>query len=262
MIRFEQVRFSYARDTRAVLDGLTMRVRQGELLAVVGPSGCGKSTALKLINRLLDPTGGRVLVNERATTDTSALDLRRGIGVVFQHGGLFSHLTVEENLWLVAKLAGWSVAQRRERSEELLRTVGLEPEQFARRHPAQLSGGQRQRVSFARAIFLRQKIVLLDEPFSALDPLTRDELQRFFRDLQRELGLTVVMVTHDMAEALLMADQIAVMEGGVAVAYGTPSELLRAEGPPLLRRLLDTPLRQTERIDALLLEASVGMSGP
>jgi osmoprotectant transport system ATP-binding protein len=251
VISFSEVGFTYPAAAAAALRRFSLTVGEGELVALVGPSGCGKSTALKLVNRLLDPTEGRVLVDGKQTTSSPAVELRQRIGVVFQHGGLFPHFSVGENLWLMASLAGWDPAGCLARARELMDVVGLDP-QYLSRYPQDLSGGQRQRVAFARAVFLRQKVVLLDEPFSALDPLSRDDLQRFFREQQQRQGLTVLMVTHDMSEALLMADRIAVMDSGQLVAEGTPHELLKRDSPELLVRLLETPLRQTRRIESLL----------
>ena len=236
----------------AVAD-VSFEVEAGEMLALVGDSGSGKTTTLKMINRLVEPDAGRVLLDGRDTASVEPHALRRSIGYVFQGVGLFPHLTVAENVAVPLRLAGWSKDRTRVRVAELLVLVELE-QALAARYPAELSGGQQQRAGVARALAASPRVMLLDEPFGALDPLTRDRLSRSFDDLRRRLGLTVVFVTHDMAEAVVLADRIGVMRSGRLVQLGTPAELARNPADEDVARLLDTPRRQA-RLVAERLEA-------
>jgi osmoprotectant transport system ATP-binding protein len=213
---------------RALLSDVNLQVERGETLVLLGRSGSGKTTTLKLINRLLEPTAGEVLVEGRRTSDWDPIRLRRRIGYVIQEVGLFPHFTVERNVGLVPSLEGWEMPRIRARVAELLRLVGLEPGQFASRRPHELSGGQRQRVGVARALAADPPILLMDEPFGALDPVTRAELQREFRELVARLGKTIVFVTHDVREALLLGTRIALLAEGRLVAIHSPGEFLRA----------------------------------
>jgi osmoprotectant transport system ATP-binding protein len=214
-----------------ILDGLSLEVRRGETLVLLGRSGAGKTTALKLINRLLEPSAGEVRVEGRSTLEWDPIQLRRRIGYVIQEAGLFPHFTVERNAALVPRLEKWDRERIRARVEEMLRLVGLDPAQFAHRYPHELSGGQRQRVGVARALAADPPILLMDEPFGALDPLTRAEIQREFQALQRRLAKTIVFVTHDMREALLLGSRIALLEAGRLLGVYTPQEFLRATEP-------------------------------
>ena len=223
---------------RALLDAFSLAVEEGETLAVIGRSGSGKTTALKLVNALLMPTVGEVRVAGHATTAWDAIRLRRRTGYVIQEMGLFPHLTVARNVGLVPELEGWPRERIGQRVEELLALVGLPAAEFAGRYPHQLSGGQRQRVGVARALAADPPLLLLDEPFGALDPITRAELQREFRALQARLKKTAVFVTHDMREAALVGDRIAVLAGGRLCAVATP-EALRESGDPEVRALMD-----------------------
>ena len=223
---------------RALLDALSLAVEEGETLAVIGRSGSGKTTALKLVNALLMPTAGEVRVAGRATTAWDAIRLRRRTGYVIQEMGLFPHLTVARNVGLVPELEGWPPERIGQRVEELLALVGLPAAEFAGRYPHQLSGGQRQRVGVARALAADPPLLLLDEPFGALDPITRAELQREFRALQARLRKTAIFVTHDMREAALVGDRIAVVAGGRLRAVATP-EALRESRDPEVRALVD-----------------------
>jgi len=223
---------------RALLDALSLAVEEGETLAVIGRSGSGKTTALKLVNALLMPTMGEVRVAGRATTAWDAIRLRRRTGYVIQEMGLFPHLTVARNVGLVPELEGWPPERIGQRVEELLALVGLPAAEFAGRYPHQLSGGQRQRVGVARALAADPPLLLLDEPFGALDPITRAELQREFRALQARLRKTAIFVTHDMREAALVGDRIAVVAGGRLRAVATP-EALRESRDPEVRALVD-----------------------
>jgi osmoprotectant transport system ATP-binding protein len=237
MIVFDNVTF--ARGAREILRGLTFTVGPGETLALVGRSGAGKSTALKLIIRLLEPTAGRVLVEGRDTREWNPFTLRRRTGYVLQEVGLFPHLTVEENVGLVPSLEQWPGPRRAARVRELLTLVGLHPADFASRWPDELSGGQRQRVGVARALGADPPVLLMDEPFGALDPITRLEMHREFRRIQAAVRKTTVLVTHDLREAFALADRVGVLEDGVLVAYDTPAAV-RASPQPTVRLLVDS----------------------
>jgi len=214
-----------------LLEGLDLQVRRGETLVLLGRSGSGKTTTLKLINRLLKPTQGQVLVEGRATTDTDPIRLRRRIGYVIQEVGLFPNLTVERNVGLVPRLENWPAERTRARVQEMLALVGLEPQRFAARYPRELSGGQRQRVGVARALAADPPLLLMDEPFGALDPVTRAEIQQEFKRLQQRLQKTIVFVTHDLREALMLASRVALLEGGKLVGVYTPVEFRRSSNP-------------------------------
>ena len=229
-IEFRGVTFSLP-GGRALLSDLSLEVRQGETLILLGRSGCGKTTTLKLINRLLDPTGGEVLVEGTPTTGWDPIRLRRRIGYVIQEIGLFPHWTVEENVGVVPRLEGWERERIKARTGELLEMVGLEPGGFAARYPRELSGGQRQRVGVARALAADPPIILLDEPFGALDPITRRELQQEFRSLERKLGKTMVFVTHDVREAIILGSRVALLKDGKMVLLGRPEELTKSNDP-------------------------------
>jgi osmoprotectant transport system ATP-binding protein len=233
------------------VDGVSFRVAPGELLVLVGESGSGKTTTLKMINRLVEPTAGRVLVDGQDARAAEPHALRRRIGYVFQRIGLFPHMTVAENVAVPLRLAGWSRERMRARVAEVLTLVELDPA-LGDRRPRELSGGQQQRVGVARALAASPRLMLLDEPFGALDPVTRDRLQQLFVGLRRALGLTAVFVTHDMAEALLLADRIGVMRSGRLVQVGTPEELHRAPADRHVAELLDTPRRHARMAEARL----------
>lgn len=216
---------------RSLVSNLEFSIMTGEALVLLGRSGSGKTTTMKLINRLLTPTRGEVQVQGELTTAWNDIQLRRQIGYVIQETGLFPHFTIERNVGLVPRLQGWKPRQIKARVHELLHLVGLEPAQFADRYPHQLSGGQRQRVGVARALAADPPILLMDEPFGALDPITRLELQQEFRRLQQELGKTVVFVTHDIQEAFVLATRIGLMQQGELVFLGTPEEFMRSPHP-------------------------------
>jgi osmoprotectant transport system ATP-binding protein len=250
VISFENVAKSYG-GAAPVLDGVSLAVNEREFLAIVGPSGSGKTTLLRLVNRLIDPTAGTVRVEGQDVQRVDPVNLRRRIGYVFQGIGLFPHMTVAENIAITPKLLGWDEVRTAARVDTLLELVRLDRAKHRDRFPAQLSGGEGQRVGVARAIAAEPKIVLMDEPFGALDPLTRDALGEDYRRLHDELGLTSVMITHDMLEALLLADRIAVIRAGRIVAEGTPHTLMHGEQDAYVRELMATPRRQAERLQKL-----------
>ncbi len=225
-------------DGRVLLDGLTLTVDAGETLVLIGRSGAGKTTALRLVNALLLPSAGEVRVEGRATTAWDPIRLRRRTGYVIQEVGLLAHLTVARNVGLVPELEGWPAARIAARVDELLELIGLPAPEFAGRYPHQLSGGQRQRVGVARALAADPPLLLLDEPFGALDPITRTELQREFRALQARLKKTAICVTHDLREATRVGDRIALLDAGRLVAVGTPAALA-ASTDPAVRTFLE-----------------------
>ncbi|WP_294336893.1 ATP-binding cassette domain-containing protein [uncultured Sphingomonas sp.] len=245
-ITFDGVTVAYPGGTVAV-DAATLDITPGSFVALVGRSGSGKSTLLKTINRLVMPTAGRVLIDSRPVEAEPAHLLRRRIGYVFQGVGLFPHLTVAENIAIPLRLAGRSDPAR---VSELLDLVDL-PREVGRRRPDALSGGQRQRVGVARALAAEAKLLLMDEPFGALDPMTRDTLGRAVRGLHDRLGLTTLMVTHDMAEALLLATRVLVMADGRIVADATPAVLIAGEGGAEAQALVDVPRRQSRALEGL-----------
>ncbi|HEX8073175.1 MAG TPA: ATP-binding cassette domain-containing protein [Pyrinomonadaceae bacterium] len=229
VVSFRRVSYAVPGLAAPVISALDLDVRRGETLVLLGESGCGKTTTLRLVNRLLVPTGGTVLVEGRATTDWDEIELRRRTGYVIQDAGLFPHFTVARNVALVPTLAGWAEARVGARVDELLALVGLEPARFAGRYPRELSGGQRQRVGVARALAADPPLLLMDEPFGALDPLTRAALQREFLSLRDRLGKTCIFVTHDVREALLLGTRIALMEAGRVRLLATPEEFRQSD---------------------------------
>jgi osmoprotectant transport system ATP-binding protein len=229
MIEFRDVAYALP-NGQPLLSGLNLEVQRGETLVLLGRSGSGKTTTLKLVNRLLTPTGGEVRVNGAPTAESDVIRLRRSIGYVIQDVGLFPHFTVERNIGLVPRIEGWTAERIHLRVVELLQMVGL-GEQMASRYPHQLSGGQRQRVGVARALAADPAILLMDEPFGALDALTRDQLQREFLSLQRRLGKTLIFVTHDLREALRLGSRIALMDAGRLVTVLSPEDFLRSREP-------------------------------
>ena len=238
LVQFHDVEFSHSGGAPVVL-ALNLECTVGETVAIVGRSGAGKSTLLKLVNRLLLPTSGRVTVQGRDTKEWDPIRLRRGIGYVLQEAGLFPHMTVEENVAVVPVLEGWDAARTRARTYELLDLVGLPADTFAGRRPGELSGGQRQRVGLARALAVDPPILLMDEPFGALDPITRAEVRREFARLKRNLRTTALLVTHDIGEAFALGDRVGVMEGGQLIAFDTPARVARSEDSRV-RALLDS----------------------
>ncbi|WP_431959596.1 ABC transporter ATP-binding protein [Actinacidiphila sp. bgisy160] len=255
MIRFENVTKRYPDGTTAV-DDLTFEVREGELVTLVGPSGCGKTTTMKMVNRLIEPTAGRILLDGEDIARTDPVLLRRRIGYVIQNVGLFPHKTVLENTETVPHLLGWTRAKRRARAAELLELVGLDPSVHGSRYPEQLSGGQRQRVGVARALAADPPLLLMDEPFGAVDPVVRERLQSEFLRLQEQVRKTVLFVTHDIEEAVRLGDRMAVFGPGRIEQYDTPATVLGSPATPYvagfvgsdrgLKRLSVTPIETAD----------------
>jgi osmoprotectant transport system ATP-binding protein len=250
-ISLEAVSKAYGGGNRPALDRVTLAIARQEFLAIVGPSGSGKTTLLRLINRLTDPAEGTVRVEGEDVTALDPIALRRRIGYVFQGVGLFPHMTVAENISITPRLLGFDKERITARVGELIDLVRLDRSAHAHRFPHQLSGGERQRVGVARALAAEPHIVLMDEPFGALDPLTRDALSQDYRRLHDQLGLTTVMITHDMLEALLLADRIVVMREGRLIADGAPAALMAHSDDAFVSKLMQTPRRHAERLSAL-----------
>ncbi|WP_422737278.1 ABC transporter ATP-binding protein [Micromonospora sp. WMMD729] len=237
-ISLQGIQKRYPNGTEAVRE-LSLDVRAGELVVLIGPSGCGKSTVLRMINRLIEPTAGRILLGDEDVTDADPVRLRRRIGYVIQNVGLFPHQTIRANVATVPSLLRWSRQRTRARVDELLDLVGLDPNQFGSRYPHELSGGQRQRVGVARALAADPVVLLMDEPFSAVDPIVRARLQEEFLRLQAEVRKTIVLVTHDLDEAVRLGDRIAVLsEGGHLEQYDTPAALLGAPATAFVREFV------------------------
>jgi osmoprotectant transport system ATP-binding protein len=251
LIAFAHVGKSFDGGRVKAVDDVTLDVAEGEFLAVVGGSGSGKTTLLRLANRLIDADTGSITIEDEDVRSVDPVRLRRRIGYVFQSGALFPHISVAGNIGITPKLLGMPDAEISVRVDELLDLVRLDRASYRDRFPHELSGGQRQRVGVARALAAKPRIVLMDEPFGALDPLTRDALGEDYRTLHRKLGLTTVMITHDMSEAILLADRVAVMRAGRLLAQGTPAELSRTDDT-YVGDLLRTPRRQAERLNVLL----------
>ena len=241
-----------------VVDRVSLTVDSGELVVLLGGSGSGKTTTLKMINRLVEPSEGSVLIDGVDVSTLPSHELRRQIGYVFQEIGLFPHMTVADNVGITPSLLGWDDSPIAARVDELLALVELDPDTIRHRRPDELSGGQRQRVGVARALAARPSILLLDEPFGAVDPLTRRRLQESLVRIRREVGLSAVFVTHDMVEALLLGDRIAVLHEGRLVQVGTPHELLTAPADDYVGELMRTPRRQAEIVDSLLADTGMG----
>jgi osmoprotectant transport system ATP-binding protein len=242
LVQFADVSYRY-RAEAPVLTHVNFAVGAGEICALVGRSGVGKTTLLKLVNRLLLPSSGRVLVEGRDTREWDGIGLRRRIGYVFQEVGLFPHMTIEENVAVTPRLEGWAPAKRRARAEELLDLVGLPPAQFRSRYPRELSGGQRQRVGLARALAIDPPILLMDEPFGALDPLTRAEVRHTFAAAQARLRTTAMIVTHDIAEAFELATRIGIVDGGELLVYDAPAGIA-ASSDARVRAFIDAVPRR------------------
>jgi osmoprotectant transport system ATP-binding protein len=225
MLKIENVSKIYKGGKKAVKN-ISLDIKKGEFICFIGPSGCGKTTTMKMINRLIEPSEGNILINGENIMDKDPVELRRQIGYVIQQIGLFPHMTILENITLVPKLLKWNEEKKKERALELLKLVDMGPE-YLERYPYELSGGQQQRIGVLRALASNPPLILMDEPFGALDPITRDALQEEFKNLQRTLDKTIVFVTHDMDEAIKLADRIVILKAGEIVQVGTPDEILR-----------------------------------
>jgi osmoprotectant transport system ATP-binding protein len=225
MIEFSNVNKSFKNKT--VLNNINLKIQKGELAVLIGPSGCGKTTTLKMINKLIKPTSGDIFVNGKNIKNEDTIKLRRNIGYVIQQTGLFPHMTIAENIGLIPRLQKWSEEKIKNRVVELLNMVGMNPEEYMDRYPSELSGGQQQRIGVARAFAMNSEIVLMDEPFSALDPISKSQLQDELFSLQQELKKTIVFVTHDMDEAIKLGDRICIMKDGNILQFDTPEEILK-----------------------------------
>jgi osmoprotectant transport system ATP-binding protein len=258
-IVFEHVTKRYGGSERPAVDDLSLTIPAGEICVLIGPSGGGKTTAMKLVNRLITLTDGDITIDGTSVMKMDPVELRRGIGYVIQQIGLFPHMTIEANVATVPKLVGWDKARTRERARELLDLVGLDPDEYAKRYPAQLSGGQRQRVGLARAMAADPPLMLMDEPFGAIDPITRERLQNDFLRLHREVRKTVIFVTHDIDEAIKMGDRICILrQGGKLAQYDTPEAILASPADDFVadfvgadRGLKRLGLRTLGEVDAL-----------
>ena len=226
MITLTELTKQYLGTAQPAVDHITLTVPEGEVCVLIGPSGCGKTTTMRLINRMIEPTGGRIELMGRDVTHMDAVELRRGIGYVIQQVGLFPHLTIAENIATVPKLLGWDDARTERRIDELLELVALEPATYRHRYPRDLSGGQKQRIGVARALAADPPVMLMDEPFGAIDPITRARLQDEFLGIQARVKKTIVFVTHDLDEAIKMGDRIAILREGKLVQYDTPEHIL------------------------------------
>lgn len=224
MIEFKQVTKQFKDGTIGV-DNLSLKIEKGEIVSLIGPSGCGKTTTMKMINRLIEPTSGDIFIEGESILKQSPVELRRSIGYVIQQIGLLPHMTVEENAAIVPRLLGWSKQKITSRTEELMDLVGLDPGVYRHKYPLELSGGQQQRIGVIRALAAEPPIILMDEPFSALDPITREKLQDELKIIQQEIQKTVVFVTHDMDEALKMSDKLAILHNGQLAQLGTPENI-------------------------------------
>jgi len=235
-----------------VVDRVSLEVQKGELLVLLGGSGSGKTTTCKMVNRLIEPTSGTIRVGGEDVSRVVSHELRRRIGYVFQRLGLFPHMTVAENIGITPKLLGWEPGRIRERVHTLLELVELDPALIAERKPSELSGGQAQRVAVARALAAEPPVLLLDEPFGALDPITRERVQASFDRIRRKLGLTAIFVTHDMVEAMVLGDRVAVMKDGRLLQMGTVKELASAPSHPYVEELVTAPRRQAALVSSIL----------
>jgi osmoprotectant transport system ATP-binding protein len=263
-IAFENVSKVFANGVRAV-DGLTLSVAEGETLVLLGTSGSGKTTSMKMVNRLIEPTAGRIAIDGKDVMQQDPVALRRGIGYAIQDIGLFPHMTVAENIGVVPRMLGWTPGRIAARADELLDLVGLVPARFRDRYPHRLSGGQKQRVGVARALAADPPIVLMDEPFGALDPITREQLQNEFLELESEIRKTILFVTHDVFEAVKMGDRVAILDGGRLQQLASPRELVDAPANTFVDRFLGRhrfQLSLLTRPIAALVEQRPSSSGP
>ena len=252
MIRLENISKSFDDGATFAVRELSFEVARGETFVLLGSSGCGKTTTLKMLNRLLEPSSGKVYIDGRDIRKEDPVELRRSIGYVFQDVGLFPHMDVEANISVVLRLKGEGPVIRRRRACELLELVGLDPKDFANRYPAELSGGQQQRIGVARALAAAPEILLMDEPFGALDALTRDSLQQELLRIRREVATTIVFVTHDIFEALLLGERVGIMDKGTMHQVGNREVILRQPATDFVRDLFETPRRRMQTLRARL----------
>ncbi|MGF9998959.1 betaine/proline/choline family ABC transporter ATP-binding protein [Bacillus velezensis] len=261
MLTLENVSKTYKGGKKAV-NSINLNIDKGEFICFIGPSGCGKTTTMKMINRLIEPTEGRILIEGRNIMEQDPVELRRSIGYVIQQIGLFPHMTIQQNITLVPKLLKHSAEKRKERARELLKLVDMGPE-YLDRYPHELSGGQQQRIGVLRALAAEPPLILMDEPFGALDPITRDSLQEEFKKLQKTLHKTIVFVTHDMDEAIKLADRIVILKAGEIVQAGTPDEILRFPANEFVEefigkeRLIQSSSPDIERVEQIMNSAPV-----
>ena len=255
MIVLDAVSKSYDNGRILAVDAVSLSVERGEFVVLLGESGSGKTTTLKMINRLIEPTSGSITLEGQPVLEMEAHRLRRSMGYAIQGVGLFPHMRVAANVAVVPRLLGWKPEAIHARVNEVLELVGLPAEEYRDRFPAQLSGGQQQRVGFARALAAKPSVMLMDEPFGALDPITRADLQAEFKSIQERLGLTVIMVTHDIFEALLLADRIGVMWKGSLAALGTPREVLHEDKHEYVRALMCAARDQADRLERMALDS-------
>ena len=266
VVAFEHVTKRYPGSTSPAVDDLSLTIPAGEICVLVGPSGCGKTTSMKMVNRLIEPTGGRITIDGEDVMSLPVVELRRRIGYVIQQVGLFPHLTIGDNVAVVPKLLKWKPSRIRDRVAELLNLVGLEPGSYADRYPSELSGGERQRVGVARALAADPPVMLMDEPFGAVDPIRRDRLQNEFLRLQEQVRKTIVFVTHDVDEAIKMADRIAILQkGGILAQYDTPAAILARPASEFVERFVGADrglkrlslgrVRDLDRIEAVTVRA-------
>ena len=253
MIRLEGITKRFGASPRPSVDDVTLEMPEGTTTALIGPSGCGKTTTMRMINRMIEPTSGRIFIEGQDVTELDPVLLRRRIGYVIQQIGLFPHMTVADNIATVPKLLGWTRARTDARIDELLALVGLEPERFREMMPHRLSGGQRQRVGVARALAADPPVMLMDEPFGAIDPIARERLQDEFKEILRRVRKTIVMVTHDLDEAMKMGDRVAIMRDGRLIQYATPDEILAAPADPFVETFVG-PDRALKRLSLRTVE--------
>ncbi|AYK65329.1 ATP-binding cassette domain-containing protein [Bacillus subtilis subsp. subtilis] len=256
MLTLENVSKTYKGGKKAV-NNVNLKIAKGEFICFIGPSGCGKTTTMKMINRLIEPSAGKIFIDGENIMDQDPVELRRKIGYVIQQIGLFPHMTIQQNISLVPKLLKWPEQQRKERARELLKLVDMGPE-YVDRYPHELSGGQQQRIGVLRALAAEPPLILMDEPFGALDPITRDSLQEEFKKLQKTLHKTIVFVTHDMDEAIKLADRIVILKAGEIVQVGTPDDILRNPADEFVEefigkeRLIQSSSPDVERVDQIM----------
>ncbi|MDU0811973.1 betaine/proline/choline family ABC transporter ATP-binding protein [Bacillus siamensis] len=261
MLTLENVSKTYKGGKKAV-NSINLNIAKGEFICFIGPSGCGKTTTMKMINRLIEPTEGRILIEGRNIMEQDPVELRRSIGYVIQQIGLFPHMTIQQNITLVPKLLKHPVKERKERARDLLKLVDMGPE-YLDRYPHELSGGQQQRIGVLRALAAEPPLILMDEPFGALDPITRDSLQEEFKKLQKTLHKTIVFVTHDMDEAIKLADRIVILKAGEIVQAGTPDDILRFPANEFVEefigkeRLIQSSSPDIERVEQIMNSAPV-----